>query len=766
MTMLTDDREMDPAAEGAQARLSTAWHWLCEQRASAPEQADVWDIRWQHLNAGEGWLTALEGRLVRGTYRLSPLQLHGQGAQRRAVWGAQDALVLKWVALSLQHLLPLHPSCEHVKGHGGGKPSIETLHGLLTDNTGAHDKKTDDSISPSGTPHYRWVCRTDIRGYYRNIRKETLMQQVRQHVISPVLRDLVHQYLHYTVEDGGTFQTPEKGISRGCPLSPLMGALHLHDMDAHFSRQQGIHYARYMDDVIILATSRWSLRKQTKQLMQWFSEYGFEAHPDKTFIGRTEKGFDWMGAWLTHEGVTDIAPRAKANHREKVRRLYERLARVPFWKRKRAQKQVNARVSAYRLRWNIWAAGVLCTSLHVPAATLFVDPTTPTGSTLAEWQLPAVSQESPVTNGGRGPDPVHGQNQGRSELRVYATIAGTLVSPFAPGRQNVPGTPYYGYPIGGPQSRYWMVFSMTTGNAAFYTGTIRNDVTDGERTCTGTLSDATGSSTYGVPSWNVTGGGAKTQPNITYECAYYGNPVQGVTMQASCNPDNTCNNAAGLVRPHISLPGITARIVYTQQGTTTSVSGTGGSWAISWAQTAGNQRYGTNDTQYITAGIAAIATTGVTCAISSSGGPPTPISTIIHSTSPSTANTIAASGTVGPLSVNCSGASDPGSPVINVGYQIKPSAGTLPYLTRADAVQSPTDTGYYLTLHTDAPSCTNNSKSVRLDGTTVSLGSIPPGGSGSIYSDVNPLNYALCSTGAVSSLGSHTISLLATSVMY
>lgn len=380
------------AAEGAHTRMEQAWAWLCEQRDNAPDGAGSWDIRWQVMSTGPGWLTDLTHQVLRGEYRLAPLQLQGKHENRKAVWGARDALVLKWVALSLQHLLPLHPACEHVKGHGGGKQSIMKLHGLLTQDAcdPGDEKKTaataasidnampqvntgqnDDAVQAAvNTRQYKWVCRTDIRGYYRNIDKQTLLSQVRQHVPSPVLRDLVDQYIHYTVEDGGTFHTPEKGISRGCPLSPLMGALHLYDMDEHFAKQKAIHYARYMDDIIILAKSRWSLRRHNKRLMQWFSAYGFEAHPDKTYIGRTEKGFDWMGAWLTHEGVRDIAPRAKANHREKVRRLYERLARVPLWRRKRARQQVNAAVSRYRKRWNIWAGALL----YMSAAACSADP--------------------------------------------------------------------------------------------------------------------------------------------------------------------------------------------------------------------------------------------------------------------------------------------------------------------------------------------------------------------------------------------------------
>lgn len=347
--MLNNDKQTDRAPEDAHAHMAQAWQWLCEQRTAALDNADVWHIRWENLNTGEGGLTALTHQLLRGDYRLTPLQLQGQNESRKVVWSAQDALVLKWVALCLQHQLPLHPSCEHVTGHGGGKQSVETLHHLLT----AQDEKKTD------TRGYTWVCRTTIRGYYRNINKQTLINQVQQHVQNPVLRDLVHQYIHYTVEDGGTFHTPEQGISRGCPLSPLMGALHLYDMDEHFSQQPNIHYARYMDDVIILARTRWQLRKHTKRLMQWFGAFGFEAHPDKTQIGRTEKGFDWMGAWLTSDGVTDIAPRAKANPREKVRRLYEQLARLPMWTRKRAAPQVHARVSTYRKRWTIWAGALI-----------------------------------------------------------------------------------------------------------------------------------------------------------------------------------------------------------------------------------------------------------------------------------------------------------------------------------------------------------------------------------------------------------------------
>jgi hypothetical protein len=33
-------------------------------------------------------------------------------------------------------------------------------------------------------------------------------------------------------------------------------------------------------------------------------------HPDKTFIGRIERGFTFLGCWITKQGATRVAPSA------------------------------------------------------------------------------------------------------------------------------------------------------------------------------------------------------------------------------------------------------------------------------------------------------------------------------------------------------------------------------------------------------------------------------------------------------------------------
>ena len=52
-------------------------------------------------------------------------------------------------------------------------------------------------------------------------------------------------------------------------------------------------------------------------------ELRVEQHPDKTFIGRIERGFTFLGYWITEKGVTGIEPSAWEGFQERVTRFYE-----------------------------------------------------------------------------------------------------------------------------------------------------------------------------------------------------------------------------------------------------------------------------------------------------------------------------------------------------------------------------------------------------------------------------------------------------------
>ena len=83
------------------------------------------------------------------------------------------------------------------------------------------------------------------------------------------------------MSDGGEYVDITQGISLGCPLSPLMGALYLKPLDDRMA-ELGCFYVRFMDDWVVLAPTRWRLRKAIKVVNEVIADLRVEQHPNKT----------------------------------------------------------------------------------------------------------------------------------------------------------------------------------------------------------------------------------------------------------------------------------------------------------------------------------------------------------------------------------------------------------------------------------------------------------------------------------------------------
>ncbi|MBE3654563.1 hypothetical protein BOO93_18110 [Vibrio navarrensis] len=246
--------------------MNEATAWLYRQRQHYPANADIWDFRRQK----DQQLASLQAQLQSGEYRFSPMQLvNKRDGSQVAIWSSRDALVIKLLSLALAEVLPCHPTCVHIKGHGGGKQSVDKL----------------------------------------------------------------------------------------CSLSPLLAGFQLYPVDKALSdwcKKTGGHYVRFMDDFVILTRSRWQLRAAVRKLNAFFAQHGFRQHPDKTFIGRVAKGFDWLGYQLNENGLCGVAPRALSYFAAKCRQCYAQALSQGL-----SESQASEKVAAYGQRWQQWCcAGV------------------------------------------------------------------------------------------------------------------------------------------------------------------------------------------------------------------------------------------------------------------------------------------------------------------------------------------------------------------------------------------------------------------------
>ena len=308
-----------------ETQLATTVDWLCQRRRHFPANVDVWHLRFHWAREKVHLFKQLQSRC----YQFSPLQ-RVQKADGEVIhlWSARDALVLKALSMLLAEELPISPVCTHVKGHGGLKATVRSVYDKL--------------------PRYSFVLRTDIKGYYASIDHFLLMEQLAEHIKDKFILNLVWQYLHRMVEHGGLYREIQQGISRGCPLSPLIGAFFLSRLDVQF-RKNGLFYVRYMDDILILAPTRWKLRRAVKILNETLTALKLEKHPDKTFIGRIEKGFDFLGYHFSPQGL-GLARKTVGNFIARATRLYEQ---------ERENPQGYSRLGLYVRRWVRWTEGGL-----------------------------------------------------------------------------------------------------------------------------------------------------------------------------------------------------------------------------------------------------------------------------------------------------------------------------------------------------------------------------------------------------------------------
>ena len=148
------------------------------------------------------------------------------------------------------------------------------------------------------------------------------------HIDDKAVLNRIGQYLLRTAERGGSIFDYDRGISLGCPLSPLIGAFFLHDLDQRMERS-GMFYVRFMDDILVLAPTRWKLRRAVRAVNEVLGSLGLDMHPDKTFVGRIEKGFDFLGYHFSRTGLT-VAKAIIEKFVERAARLYEQCRMEPI----------------------------------------------------------------------------------------------------------------------------------------------------------------------------------------------------------------------------------------------------------------------------------------------------------------------------------------------------------------------------------------------------------------------------------------------------
>jgi len=80
-------------------------------------------------------------------------------------------------------------------------------------------------------PSARFVLKTDVASYYASIDHVKLLDRVAAVIPDRTVLNLVGQMCGRVSEGGGLYFEHRRGIPLSCPLSPLLGAFFLNELD-------------------------------------------------------------------------------------------------------------------------------------------------------------------------------------------------------------------------------------------------------------------------------------------------------------------------------------------------------------------------------------------------------------------------------------------------------------------------------------------------------------------------------------------------------
>ena len=169
--------------------------------------------------------------------------------------------------------------------------------------------------------------------------------------------DLIEQHIdRCEIKNGVHYRIQHKSVPYGSPLSPLLGAVYLQPIDA-YAKSKKIPYLRYMDDFVFFTNSKYQLKRIKRQLYRILDELKLTLAHDKTYIGNTSKGFDFLGY---HFGGADKeTPTTKKLSVSKIsyNRMLNRIA--VLYEQQGHLKNFGDILALYVTRWVRWVTSGL-----------------------------------------------------------------------------------------------------------------------------------------------------------------------------------------------------------------------------------------------------------------------------------------------------------------------------------------------------------------------------------------------------------------------
>ena len=220
--------------------------------------------------------------------------------------------------------------------------------------------------------------KVDIHDYFNSVDTDIITGILEERLKDDpaLMRFLVALLREPRAKVGGEEAVVQKGIMAGVPISGFLANLYLNELDGWFY-SRGIPYARYSDDIIVLAESEESLCEYEGVIKEYLRKMKLEVNERKEL--RSAPGEDWefLGFRISTNAV-DISASSLRKMKDKMKRKADALVRwrkrrgaEPNWAVRAHIKHFNRKLyenrSEHELTWCKWYFPTINTpeSLHI-----------------------------------------------------------------------------------------------------------------------------------------------------------------------------------------------------------------------------------------------------------------------------------------------------------------------------------------------------------------------------------------------------------------
>ena len=144
---------------------------------------------------------------------------------------------------------------------------------------------------------YHHVVDVDIQRYFDCIPHEALMSLVKDHVADGKCLRLIESFLKQGILEAVNLIEAKEGSPQGGIISPLLANIYLNPLDWLLT-DLGIKFARYADDIVMLAKSAHDAECTLGRVVRWMEEAQLSLNTEKTKVvdmSEANAYFDFLG---------------------------------------------------------------------------------------------------------------------------------------------------------------------------------------------------------------------------------------------------------------------------------------------------------------------------------------------------------------------------------------------------------------------------------------------------------------------------------------